>query len=196
VAPAKKAPAKGKAKKAEAPAPAKAAEKKAKPARAPRAKKAAKAEPATEAPAAATAPEAKKPERHRRIFPHAVYEPNKDVVKAPLKDLGMKWQYLGQGKGRYAGEGVQAFVQYTDTGADFTVWGPDDAAVKKILDAWNAAFPAAESAAATQEKKEAEAAESEAMRLWRLAEPQRRPGEPEGFFRRRREEWERQKPGA
>ncbi|MGQ0534499.1 MAG: hypothetical protein ACT4PT_00300 [Methanobacteriota archaeon] len=131
------------------------------------------------------------PERTRVVFPMDVYEPNKDAIKAPLKKLGMKWQYLGRGKGRYFGEDVQAFVQFTDAGADYTVRGAH-AKVKKILAAWSA-FRTAEHTEAAVAAEEREARD-EATRLWELARPVPRPGEPEGFFRRRLAAWEAARP--
>ncbi|HVL47004.1 MAG TPA: hypothetical protein VM889_00435 [Candidatus Thermoplasmatota archaeon] len=135
-----------------------------------------------------------KQNHHRRLFALDVYEANKNEIKAPFKALGMKWQYLGPGKGRYAKEGVQAFVQFKDEGADFSVWGPDAEAVAIILAAWKPLGSDAAEAAAAATEAEAEAAESEAMRLWRLAKPVPRPGEPEGFYRRRLAEWDARRP--
>lgn len=122
----------------------------------------------------------------------STYEPNKDAIKKPFKDLGMKWQFLGEGRGRYATKGVQAFVQFAEAGADFTVWGEDAKKVKKILDAWEP-FRSKEF---TKEVLSAEKdlALEEAVRTWELSRPTRQPGEPETFFARRLAEWEARDP--
>lgn len=120
------------------------------------------------------------------------YEPNKDAIKKPLKDLGMKWQFLGEGRGRYATKGAQAFVQFAEAGADFTVWGEDAKKVKKILDAWEP-FRSKEF---TKEVLSAEGdlALEEAVRTWNLSKPSRQSGEPETFFARRIAAWEASDP--
>lgn len=135
----------------------------------------------------------------RVVFPRALYDERKDEIKAPLKERGLKWQFLGEGRGRYHAEGVAVFVQQSPEGADFTLRASDEAAGRAIVDAWRriagaAAFAAAKEQAREVVQEEKAAARSEATRLWELARPLRRPGEPEGFYRRRLAEWEAQRP--
>lgn len=161
------------------------------PAKRPRAKKA--AVPPAPAPPA---------ERTRVVVPSDLYEERKDALKGVLKGHDLKWQYLGPGKGRYHKEGVHVFLQFAQSGAaDYTVWGEDEATVRDVLgkwrallgdDAWAKATAGGEQAAAEEKREE----ESDAMRLWRLQEPQPRAGEPEFFLRKRREEWLARRPGA
>lgn len=153
------------------------------------------------APAARKAAAEKKPpvQRTRVVFPKEVYEPRKDAIKAPFKEHGLKWSYLGEGKGLYKREGVHVFTQFLDDGVHYSLWGDDQAAVAAILGAWEALLGRSfvqEAQAAGEVAARAEEAhkESEAMRLWRLQEPQRRPGEPDFFFSRRVAEWQAKKP--
>lgn len=181
------------------------------PARAPAKKRAAKAaDVASKDPAAA--PPAAKPkrtpappqppvEKRRVVFPKDVYEARKDEIKAPLKERGLKWQYLGEGKGRYAKEGVNLFAQFLDDGVHYSLWGSDQATVDALLAAWRAMlgdsiFQEAVTQGAKAAVAEEQTRESEAVRLWKLQEPQRRPGEPDLFFRKRVAEWESKRPAA
>ena len=185
---AKDAPAKRAARKASA--------KKADASETPPAKKAAKA--AAPKPAAAE----KKPpvEKTRVVFPKDVYEPNKDAIKAPFKEHALKWSYLGEGKGLYKREGVHVFTQFLDDGVHYSLWGDDKPAVAAILKAWETLLgrsfvQEAQAAGEAAAKAEDAEKESEAMRMWRLQEPQRRPGEPDFFFTKRVAEWQAKKPG-
>lgn len=152
-------------------------------------------------PAARRPPGSPPVERTRVVVPMDVYEANKDAIKAPFKEHGLKWSFLGEGKGLYKTPdgGVHCFTQFKDDGVHYSVWG-DDAAVKgAILDRWRDVLGEALWERATARGEEAVAAEkaqaeSEAMRLWRLAEPQPRPGEPDFFLKKRRAEWEAKKP--
>jgi hypothetical protein len=170
------------------------------------AKKAAKA-PATEAPAKPRpAPETnpaaeRKPpvQKTRVVFPKDVYEPQKDAIKAPFKEHGLKWNYLGEGKGLYKREGVHVFAQFLDDGVHYSLWGDDKPAVAAILKAWESLLgrsfvQEAQAAGEAAQKAEEQVKESEAVRLWRLQEPQRRPGEPDFFFTKRVAEWQAKKP--
>ena len=140
-------------------------------------------------------------ERFRVVVPMDVYEPNKDAVKAPLKERGLKWTFLGQGQGLYKREdgGVHCFTQFKDDGVHYSLWGEDKAARDGILADWRRVLGEERFAQATASGEQAAAAEkrqeeSEALRLWRLAEPQRRPGEPDFFFQKRMAEWQAKRP--
>lgn len=133
------------------------------------------------------------------VVPKDLYEAQKDALKAPFKEHGLKWQFLGEGKGRYHKEGVNVFVQFQDDGVHYALWGADQATVDAILATWRGilgttglakAEAAGAEAVAAQEAK----AESDALRLWRLQEPQRRPGEPDFFYKKRHAEWEAKRP--
>lgn len=155
------------------------------------------ARPAAKKPAARRAPV----ERTRVVFPKDFYEARKEEIKAPLKERGLKWQYLGEGKGRYFKDGVNLFAQFLDDGTHYSLWGDDKKSVEALKDAWRKLLGEAMWAAATSRgeqavQKEKEEKLSEEMRIWLVGEPQPRPGEPELFYRKRREEWERRKPSA
>ena len=149
----------------------------------------------------APAPAEKRPPVHKErvVFPKDVYEPQKDAIKAPFKEHGLKWNYLGEGKGLYKRDGLHVFAQFLDDGTHYSLWGEDQAAVKAILAAWEKLLGRSflqEAAAAGEAAAQAEEAEkeSEAVRLWKLQEPQRRPGEPDFFFTKRVAEWQAKKP--
>ncbi len=135
--------------------------------------------------------------RERVIFPMGTYSENKAAVKAPLKELGLKWQYLGQEKGdtkgRYAGDDVSVFVLYSSEHADFTIEGTDDEAIDTILSAWES-FETLE----PEDEGAPESPMDEALRkeveIWRFQEPARRPGEPEGLYQKRLEAWKARDP--
>lgn len=136
----------------------------------------------------------------RVVFPRAWYEEHKDEIKAPFKLHDMKWNYLGEGKGLYKREKeVHCFAQFDDAGTHYSIWGDDKKACDEILKAWRtlageqlyAQFLAAGVEATASEAQEKE---SEAMRLWKLQEPQPRPGEPDFFLKKRIAEWEARKP--
>jgi len=155
------------------------------------------AEKAAKAPAAPRVPV----EKTRVVVPMDVYDARKDDVKAPLKEAALKWNFLGEGKGLYKREdgGVHCFVQFRDDGVHYSVWGADKPAWERILAAWRALLGEegwAKATATGVEATQAERAqqESEAVRLWKMAEPQRRPGEPDLFFRKRLAEWEAKRP--
>lgn len=142
-------------------------------------------------------------QKTRVVIPMDVYEPNKDAIKAPLKENGLKWNFLGEGKGLYKmpDGGVHCFTQFRDDGVHYSVWGENETAKKAILAAWRGILGDAGWAKATASGEKATQAEqaqaeSEAMRLWKMAEPQPRPGEPEFFFKKRIAEWEAKKPSA
>ena len=146
-------------------------------------------------PAAPRAPVSKE----RVVVPKDAYEARKDEIKAPLKEHGLKWQYLGEGKGRYHKEGVNLFVQFLDDGVHYSLWGDDQATVKAIVAAWRAllgeaVFAQAAAQGVEAERQEEAQKESDAIRLWKLQEPQPRPGEPDFFFRKRVEEWQAKRP--
>ena len=150
------------------------------------------------APPAATEAAPQRP-KERIVFPKALYEERKDDIKAPLKTHDLKWQFLGQGKGRYHAEGVNVFVMFTDDGVDYSVWGTDQATVDALLAAWRGilgtqGFAQAEALGAQAAEAEAAARESEAVRFWKLQEPQRRAGEPDFFFNKRMDEWRAKRP--
>ena len=141
-------------------------------------------------------------EKTRIVFPKDWYEEHKDEVKAPFKLHGLKWSYLGEGKGLYKREKeVHCFAQFLDDGTHYSLWGDDKKACDAILKVWRtlageplwAKFSAA-GESATQ--KEAEVKESEALRLWKLGEPQPRAGEPDFFFKKRKDEWLAKKPSG
>lgn len=131
-------------------------------------------------------------------FPKEAYEARKDEVKAPLKEHGLKWQYLGEGQGRYHKEGVNVFVRFKDDSVHYALWGEDAATLDAILAAWRTAFGVEATAEAPKDPAPVAAAapaeESEALRLWRIQEPQRRPGEPDLFFAKRTDEWRARRP--
>jgi hypothetical protein len=162
----------------------------------------------------------------RVVFPMPYYEEHKDEIKAPFKAHGMKWTFLGEGKGLYKREKeIHCFVQFKDDGVQregpasgseregpagqaaargrggvhYSIWGDDKKGVSEILAAWRALagetlWSQLTSAGETAAKAEEQEKESEAVRLWKLGEPQPRPGEPELFFKKRREEWLAKKP--
>lgn len=137
--------------------------------------------------------------KERVLFPKALYESNKDAIKAPLKANGFQWQYLGEGKGRYHRDHVAIFVEFKDEGTDYHIRFTDKSVVDALLAEWRKilgaeAFEAAREQAVIAEQAEAQQAESEAVRLWKLGEPQRRDGEPDRFLKRRRDEWLARKP--
>lgn len=138
-------------------------------------------------------------EKRRVVFAKDLYEARKDELKAPFKAHGLKWQFLGEGKGRYHKDGVNVFAQFLDNGVHYSVWGDDRATVDAICDGWRRLLGEAAWAAATAQGRQAVAAEqaqqeSEALRAWRLQEPQRRAGEPDFFFQKRTQEWLAKKP--
>lgn len=154
--------------------------------------------------AKAAAPAEKKGpvQKTRIVFPKDHYEPNKDAIKAPFKANGMKWNYLGEGKGLYKREKeLHCFTQFMDDGVHYSLWGDDKAGVEKILAAWRklvgedafAKFVAQGEKAGKAEEQEKE---SEAVRLWKLGEPQARPGEPDFFFKKRHDEWLAKRPAS
>lgn len=125
------------------------------------------------------------------------YSDNKDEVKAPIKELGLSWQFLGREdgdtKGRYSGDGVQVFAKYTDRHADFTITGSDEEKKQAILDAWD------EMPTVTPENDDvppspAQAEQSKEVRIWQLKKPTQRPGEPDALFERRLEAWRKADP--
>lgn len=151
------------------------------------------------------APKAAKPDASAKggkthvVFPTEVYNARKDEIKAPFKKHGLKWKFLGEGKGRYLKEGVDVFVQFQDEGAHYALSGSDRETLDAILAVWKEGFGASfleEAEAAGDQAADAQVAEalSEEMRIWRLGEPQRRAGEPDYFFKRRTEEWLARKP--
>lgn len=184
-----------------APLPKKAAAKKA-----PAPKKAAAPEPAAKKAPTPTKKAAKPPvQKTKVIVPHDVYEAKKDELKAPLKAREMKWSYLGEDaggkRGLYKTEGLHVFAHFKDDGVHYDVWGDDKAGVAAVLSSWrktlgDAIMDAAKAAGATAAVEEKAAQESEALKLWRLQEPQRRPGEPDFFLEKRRAEWQATKPSA
>lgn len=138
-------------------------------------------------------------EKTRVVFPKDVYEPRKDEIKAPFKAAGLKWNYLGEGKGLYKKEGVNVFAHFLDDGTHYSLWGDDKATVTEILAKWETLLgrsfiQEAKAAGEAAKKAEASAQESEALRAWKLQEPQRRPGEPDLFFKKRTDEWLAKKP--
>jgi hypothetical protein len=174
--------------------------KKAATSKAPRPKKV----PATKPPAAAKRPpvERARVEKTSVVIPLDYYEPHKDAIKAPLKEHGLKWTFLGEGKGLYKREKeVHCFTQFKDDGVHYSIWGDDKAAVRAILDAWRALAGEDRFAGFTASGRQAAAAESQRnesdeLRLWRLGEPQRRPGEPDFFYQKRVDEWKARRPGG
>jgi hypothetical protein len=131
----------------------------------------------------------------RVLFEMSYYSDNKDAVKAPLKELGLDWQFLGREsgttKGRYSGDGVSVFVMYTDDHADFTVQGDDGDKRQRILDAWSD-MPTVDPEEAGPRPGEGE--EPTEVRVWKFKEPTRRPGEPEALYERRLAAWEEDDP--
>lgn len=171
------------------------------PAKRPRAKKAA-ATPADAAAAVESAAATAPPQGKRDVaLAKTLYDEQKDAIKAPFKKHGLKWQYLGEGKGRYHKDGVSVFVLFADDQVHYSLSGSDRATQDAILDAWKDLLGADALAEAGKKGEQAAAEqarqpepESEEMRLWRLQEPQRRPGEPDFFYRKRTEEWNARKP--
>jgi hypothetical protein len=160
----------------------------------------AKAKKAPVKPKKAQAPARGPVQKTRVVIPMSYYEPHKDEIKAPFKAHGMKWNYLGEGKGLYKREkDIHCFTQFLDDGVHYSIWGDDKKGVNEILAAWRALAGEALWAQFTAEGEkakvaEAEQKESEALRLWKLGEPQRRPGEPDLFFTKRVAEWNAKKP--
>jgi hypothetical protein len=141
--------------------------------------------------------------KEKVVIAHDVYEPNKDAIKAPLKRYELTWSYLGEDavgkRGLYKKDGVNVFAHFKDDGVHYDVWGSDQKTVDAILRAWRDLLGTKIMAAAKEAGVEAAAQEqaqqeSEALKLWRLQEPQRRPGEPDFFFDKRRAEWDAKKP--
>ncbi|HVL87790.1 MAG TPA: hypothetical protein VM681_07305 [Candidatus Thermoplasmatota archaeon] len=128
--------------------------------------------------------------KERVVFPHDVYGPNKDDIKAPIKEMGLKWQFLGEGRGRWTGPGVTVFLQTTEHGQDMTVSG-DAAKVQRVLDAWKPYRAATREA----EKEVLGAEEDVARTIWRIDRPVQQPGEPASFYARRLAEWKAKEPG-
>lgn len=196
---AKKADAKPKAPKAPKPRKAEPRPKAAKAPKPPKAEAAPKAAKA-DAPPKPTKAAARTPvEKERVVFPKDLYEARKDDIKAPLKERGLKWQYLGEGKGRYAKEGVNLFAQFLDDGVHYSLWGDDRATVQALLKAWrdmlgDSIFQQAKAAGEQAVVAETQQKESEALSFWKLQEPQRRAGEPDFFFKKRMDEWMAKKP--
>lgn len=159
--------------------------------------------PATPAKSARPSTKTREPvSKTRVVVPMDFYEPNKDAVKAPFKEHMLKWNFLGEGKGLYKREdgGVHCFTQFKDDGVHYSVWGADKAVCERILAAWRKllgeemwtkATTSGEKAVAEEKAQE----ESEALKLWKLAQPQRRPGEPDLFYQKRLTEWEAKRPG-
>ncbi len=135
--------------------------------------------------------------RERVIFPMSYYSENKDAVKAPFKELGLTWQYLGQDKGdtkgRYAGDDVSVFVLYSSEHADFTIEGTDEDAIETILAAWEDMETLEPEDQAAPESPMDEALRKE-VEVWRFKKPARRPGEPDSLYERRLEDWKAQDP--
>ena len=163
--------------------------------------KPAKAAGPKKAPAKAPAAPRTLVEKTRVVIGMDFYEPHKDAIKAPFKEHALKWNFLGEGKGLYkrADGGVHCFTQFKDDGVHYSLWGADKAACEKILAAWRKLLGDEMWAKATATGEEAVAAEkaqeeSEATRLWKLAEPQRRPGEPDLFYQKRLAEWQAKRP--
>ncbi|MEA3200017.1 MAG: hypothetical protein QOE90_1445 [Thermoplasmata archaeon] len=137
------------------------------------------------------------------VIPHDAYEANKDAIKAPMKARGMKWSYLGEDaegkRGIYRDDAINVFAHFMDDGVHYTLRGKDQEAADGLLSAWRGILSAklmdkakeAGQQAAAQEQAQQE---SEAVKLWRLQEPQRRPGEPDFFYDKRVAEWKAQKP--
>src|SRR5438067_743597 len=204
----KKAPAKKAASKAAAPkkqpAPKKAA---AAPAKAATKKPAAPKEAPTAAPAKKAAAPKRDPSqgpivKTRVVFPMDYYEEHKDEIKAPFKAHGMKWVFLGEGKGLYKREkDIHCFTQFKDDGVHYSVWGDDKNGVTQVLAAWRmlsgeALWSKFTAAGEEATQVEAEEKESDALKLWKLQEPQRRSGEPDLFYNKRRDEWAARKPAS
>lgn len=133
--------------------------------------------------------------KDRVLFEMSYYSENKDAVKAPLKELNLSWQFLGQDgdttKGRYAGDDVSVFVMYTEDHADFTIQGDDEEKKKRILDAWSDMPTVDPEEAGPPPGEEDDPTE---VRVWRFKKPTRRPGEPEALFERRLAAWEDEDP--
>lgn len=160
------------------------------------------AAPAKKAPAPKRDPALGPVVKTRVVIPIAYYEPNKDAIKAPFKANGMKWNYLGEGKGLYKRErDIHCFTQFMDDGVHYSVWGDDKKGAQAVLDAWRAlageaTWAAWLAAGEGARVAEAEVKESEAVKLWKLQEPQRRTGEPDLFYHKRRDEWMAKKPSS
>lgn len=130
-----------------------------------------------------------------------IYEAHKDAMKAPFKEHALKWNFLGEGKGLYKRPdgGVHCFTQFKDDGVHYSIWGDDKKAVGEILATWRLVLGEEGWARATASGEQAAVAEqaqqeSEALKLWKMAEPQRRAGEPDLFFNKRLAEWQAKKP--
>lgn len=140
-------------------------------------------------------------QKTRVVVPLEIYEGHKDAIKAPFKSHAMKWNFLGEGKGLYKRPdgGIHCFVHFKDDGVHYSIWGDDRPGVQGVLATWRKILGETAWAQATTTGDQAVAAEkqeqvSEAMKLWKLAEPQRRPGEPDFFFDKRLAEWQAKKP--
>lgn len=134
-------------------------------------------------------------DRHRILFEMSYYSENKSAVKAPIKALDLTWQFLGREggdtKGRYSGDDIQIFVQYSDQYADFTVWGEDEDKVDEILDAWSQMPTVSPDEAPPSPAEQEEAKE---VRIWRFKQPVQREGEPDALFENRLEAWKEKDP--
>jgi hypothetical protein len=141
-------------------------------------------------------------QKTRVVFPKDWYEEHKDEVKAPFKLHGLKWNYLGEGKGLYKREKeVHCFAQFLDDGTHYSLWGDDKASCEKILEAWRTLAGEAQwskfmAAGTLAIVAEAQQKESEELRLWKIGEPQKRGGEPDFFFKKRYDEWLAKKPSS
>lgn len=123
----------------------------------------------------------------RLIFPIGLYSEKKDAIKAALKEHDLKFQYMGAGQGRYFDDKVTIFAKWGDVNADYTLRG-DAGVVEALSTAWKAL-------GATDFTEEGKAQEEAAeVKAWKLEEPQRRPGEPDFFFRKRVGEWDARDP--
>lgn len=133
----------------------------------------------------------------RVLFEMSYYSDNKDAIKQPFKDLGLKWQFLGreQGntKGRYAGDDVSVFVLFTSEHADFTLQGSDEKKKQAIRDAWED-HPTTTPDDPEAPPTPAEEQRTKEVRIWEFKEPNQRPGEPDALYERRREAWEEEDP--
>lgn len=137
----------------------------------------------------------------RVVVPMDVYDAQKEAVKAPFREHEMKWNFLGEGRGLYKrlDNGVHCFVQFKDDGVHYSVWGDDAKRRDAILAAWRkilgeAGWTKATASGEAAVQAEAAQVESEALKLWRMQEPQPRAGEPEFFLKKRRDEWLAKRP--
>ncbi|HUR68172.1 MAG TPA: hypothetical protein VM370_02920 [Candidatus Thermoplasmatota archaeon] len=140
-------------------------------------------------------------QKTRVVIPMEFYEPNKDAVKAPFKEHELKWNYLGEGKGLYkrVDNGVHCYTAFKDDGVHYSIWGDDKRRLDGILASWRKLLgePAWARATTSGEQAavaESEEKESEALKLWKMGEPQRRPGEPDLFYSKRLAEWQAKRP--